>query len=214
MNLRKLTVGNRMCDVITLEKYMRSPDSYTNNSTLIEQDGYALPIVSRAQFDADKTLVGICPGSLISYYRNPSSKSDEDRYKIDGNPNLVDFQNVESYHEVIEKQKMVRDLENEILTNSDNITELKHGDNDTPAMGALKDAINLKHCNIKLYEQKFDGNFNNDIRILSEDSITLPKLVKFADALDMKLELTIQDKKDNVPNPIGKTIKVELTGGD
>ena len=31
--------------------------------------------------------------------------------------------------------------------------------------------------------------------------------------MDMKITLSIEDKDPNIPNPIGKTISVELTGG-
>ena len=108
---------------------------------------------------------------------------------------------------------MVKSLENKILENLDNITVIKQDDNDEPEMAALKEAINCKNCDINLYGPRFDGNFANDRRILSDNSITLTKLKKYGDAMDMKITLSIEDKDPNIPSPIGKTISVELTGG-
>ena len=42
----------------------------------------------------------------------------------------------------------------------------------------------------------------------------LTKLKKYGDAMDMKISMTIEDKSESVPNPIGKAINIELTGGE
>ena len=36
---------------------------------------------------------------------------------------------------------------------------------------------------------------------------------RMADALDMKLTLTLQDSKPDVPNPIGTAMSIDVTGG-
>lgn len=213
INIKKFSINGNMNNLISYEKYARSPQAYVSNGTLIEAYGYALPIISPAAYEMGD--IGILPNteSMISRVNLPSTEKDISLYTIEGNSRLVDFSDSSNYHEIIEKQKMVRDLENEIFTNSDNVTVLKIGDNDTPAMIGLKEAINRKNCDINSYEARFEGNFNNDKRILSENSITLSKLIKFGEAMDMKISMTIEDKSENVPNPIGKVITKELTGG-
>ena len=37
-------------------------------------------------------------------------------------------------------------------------------------------------------------------------------LVRMCDALDIKATLTLQDKDNDVANPMGETISVEITG--
>ena len=217
VNIRKFLLNGNMNNLVSYDKYMSSPQVYSyngTNGTLIETYGFALPILSQTGYDIGEIGILPNPNSYISRVNLPSTNSECKKYTIEGNEGLVDFTDSSNYHEVIEKQKMVRDLENEILTNSDNITVLKIGDNDTPAMIGLKEAINSKECDINSYESRFEGNFNNDKRILSEDSITLQKLVKFGDAMDMKISITIEDKSESVPNPIGKAINIELTGGE
>ena len=36
---------------------------------------------------------------------------------------------------------------------------------------------------------------------------------RLCEALDIKATLILEDKSPDVPNPIGRTIKVDLTGG-
>ena len=43
--------------------------------------------------------------------------------------------------------------------------------------------------------------------------MTIKKMKGFADGLDMKMTLTIEDKDPNVPNPIGKPISIVINSG-
>ena len=102
-------------------------------------------------------------------------------------------------------------MENEILTDRNNVFSINIGDNDTPEMKALKTAINTKRVDKRNYESRFE-QFQNDMRLLKGNTITLAKLISFCDKFDIDAELTLRDKNDgDIPNPIGTEISVNLT---
>ena len=106
---------------------------------------------------------------------------------------------------------MIKDIQSEIMTTSDNILHLNIGNDDTPEMRALKTAINSKHVDKKQYEDRFD-QFQNDMRLLKGSSITLGKLISICGSFDIEAELTLRDKED-IPNPMNTEITVDLTNG-
>lgn len=212
INLKKISIKNSLKNLVSYEDYVNNPKAYIANETAIEMNGYALPVVTPSAVELGEVGIAASTNTFIHRYNLPN-ENDKKEYMIEGNEKLVDFSGSSSYHEVIEKQNMVRNLENEILTNSDNITKFKIGDNNSPMMAGLKQGINAKECDIRSYEPRFDGNFLNDIRIMNEDDISLKKAVKFGNAMDMKIEVVISDKNDSVPNPMGKEIRFEITNG-
>ena len=108
----------------------------------------------------------------------------------------------------------MKELEKNILTSSDNIFIPAEDPNDSPAMKALKEAVTNKKIDLNKYEPRFGANFNNDKRIFSKENISLPMLVRMCNALDIKATLTLEDKNRDVPNPINKSISVEITTED
>lgn len=212
LNIRRIKLPGKVCDVVTNEKYTSNPElydpSYTAIETEIDGEKYALPIINRFELG---TKVGVVPGSCVSFYNPPQTAIDKESYSMD---KVIDYSDAKGIKDLIERSMMVRNLENEVLVNPDNVTVLRIDDNDSPEMKALKEAINYKCCDINLYANRFGGNFANDRRILNDNTITLQKLKKYANALDMNITMTISDKNSNVPNPIGKKIQIDLTGGD
>ena len=101
--------------------------------------------------------------------------------------------------------------ERTILTTIDNVFAPEIYNNDTPEMKAMKQAILDKHIDLDKYEPRFGPNYNNDKRLLKKSSITFGKLRSICDALDMKVTMTIEDSSPDVPNPIGRSITVDLT---
>ena len=143
-------------------------------------------------------------GYLIKY----PDKRIEKEYK----PNVIDFNNVTTIQQFIDKQEKVKDVERDILCNPDNIYKPIIGENDSPEMKAIKEAIRAKNIDIDKYADRFGENFPNDKRKLKDDKITLFLLKRMAECLDMNVDLIITDKSPDVPNPIGIPIKVSLTG--
>lgn len=206
----RMKIGAKMYDVVPLEEYQQNEGAYLKNYTAILSNNgrYALPIIRGQQGDS----IGIKIGDLMSREYLPSTEEDKELYSVDHAINLADSKSIT---ELIENQTAIREIEQEILTNPDgNIFTPKITTEDSSAMRALKEAVIAKHINIDNYEYRFGSNYNNDKRLLSKPKISLQMLERVCNALDIKATLTLEDSSDDIPNPIGRVISVELTNGD
>lgn len=200
----KARIGNKIMDVVELNDYMNNPS--TDSYVAINYDGYLYPV--RTKSDG---LPGYYQCGPLGHLVAPVTEEDKKIYSSD---NIIDFNNVSNFKEVIDKQNQLRSAERIILTNPDNIFTPEIRENDAPEMVALKTAIIKKNIDIDKYEQRFGNNFNNDKRLFNNSSITLAKLKGMGKAFDMKMTLTIEDSSPNVPNPIGERITVDLLSAD
>lgn len=212
IDLRTIQLCNSRMDVVKLEEYSKHPDYYVTAKTAIEIPGvdYVLPIKSSIDIQRGNVGINIVPSSLFHIY-NPPKDDEKDKYS---SANIIDFGDISTMRELISTQEKVRDMEFECLTNSDNITVPKINDDDEETMLALKKAIISKQCDINLYKDRFNGTFSNDKREINRKSITLEKLKRFGNALDMKITLSITDTSADIANPMNSIITVDITGGD
>lgn len=202
--MKKAELANKLYNVCSMDEFTDNPDMYTPKFTAIEREDVILPIKNRTT----DTGIGIYyqQGAMASIVVKPDNDKE---YSVD---KIIDFSNPKSIGEVFEKQQIIRDIQDEIMTTSDNIMYLKIGDKDTPEMRSLKTAINLKRIDPKQYEDRFD-QFQNDMRLLKGESITLGKLVSICNAFDISADLTLRDRDSNTPNPMNETINIDLTDG-
>lgn len=203
--IKKAKIDDKIVDVVSFESYVQNKTSYPPNYTAVEFEDVILPIRRRSD-----TRPGVYNHGPMTHIIKPIEEEHED-YSI---VNMIDFDNISSIKEVIEKQSALRSMERTILTTKDNIFTPSIGDNDSPEMAALKEAVIDKRIDLDKYEQRFGPNYNNDKRLFTKDSITLVKLKSIANALDMSLTLIIKDKSPDVPNPIGREIVANLTPDD
>ena len=203
---KKIRIGDKIYDVTTLEEYTKNKDAYIPQYTAIEDPNTNLVLPLKNKYE---TGPGITVGTGIAYIEEPEAK-DKDEYS---DTKIIDFGNTKSIHDMMEKQRVVRSLERDILTSPDNIFTPKIFDDDSPEMKALKSAVLDKHIDLDKYEPRFGSNYNNDKRLFNKSTISLPMLKRVCDALDIEATLILTDKTGDVPNPMGSTIEVKLTGG-
>lgn len=203
---KKKRIGDKIYDVATLNEYTDYKDAFIPQYTAIHdaETGFVLPIKNR--YDDGP---GIVVGHGVSYIDEP----DEDEMDAYLDTDIIDFDNCHGIHDMMEKQRIVRTLERDILTSPDNIFTPKIFDDDSPEMKALKTAVLEKKIDLDKYEPRFGSNYNNDKRLFNKSTISLPMTKRLCEALDIKATLILEDKSPDVPNPIGRTIKVDLTGG-
>lgn len=205
IEVKKTKLNNKMYDVTSLENYVQNKNLYDQQYTAIEVYDMVLPVIGRLD-----ERVGVCvSGTMVAFYNEPPKERAEEF----SSSNIVDLSKPSSMKELLQKQEYVKSLENEIIVNSENIFEPRIDDNDAPEMKALKEAVIAKQIDINAYAPRFKGNFANDKRLFNDDKITLSKMKKISNALDMKCTLIIEDKNPNVPNPIGRVIVTDITGG-
>lgn len=202
--LQKGLIDNKIVEVITFAQYAQQPKSYPLGYTAIDGgNGYVYPLRSKSD-----SRPGMYASNGICKYKDPTPEEAKD-YSID---NITDFSKPSTVGELISKQNKIKQQERTILMNADNIFQPQVKQDDYPAMVALKTAINMKNIDIDSYAHRFGANRNNDIRLLDKSDITLKKLVSIAKNLDIRVELSLSDIDDDIPNPIGEVITVDLTG--
>lgn len=204
---KKVKVDNSIIDIVPYEELDRfGNDAY--NSVGICKDDYALPY--RRNGD---NRVGIYKNSLFARLRMPRTEEEKEAYRVT-TENTVDFNNTENIRDVIKAQDKLMNLESSLLTTVDNITIPEINQNDSPEMKALKQAIIFKKIDLDKYGNKMGPNYQNNKRLLKKNDITSAKLKEFANTLDIKISVVMEDMNDSVINPIGRKIKVTLNGPD
>lgn len=198
---KKGKVNGKIYEVITQDEYYKHPNIYDGTLTAIEKNGILYPIRNNDLGPGYYTK-----SQVMGVYINPHEE-DRNNYSSD---NVIDFSSASDMKDIIEKKAQYANLEREILCDADNIFRPVIRENDAPMMKALKEAVIKKNMDINKYESRFGSTFNNDKRIFNNSSITLNKLISTADALDMKVTVSIEDKGPDVPNPIGSVITVDL----
>lgn len=203
MSLSKAKIGDAIYDVVDIDEFSRNPELYGQYTAIDGRDGYIYPIRSRTD-----SRPGFYPTGGIDFFK-PPVMSEAAMYSAQ---NVINFQDASSLREIIQAQQKLMSAERSILTTIDNVFAPDIGENDTPEMQALKQAIIDKHIDLDKYEPRFGPNYNNDKRLLRKGSITFGKLRSICTALDIKATLTIEDASPDVPNPIGRVISTDLTG--
>ena len=204
-NFKKATVNGRVTTVVTPQQALEN-ERYQNKFTSVEMNNTLLPVKK----SYDPTSPGfyiVCDGKLGKAIY--PSDNDKEFYSVE---NAIDFSDIKNMKELIAKQEEVKRMESEVLSNSDNLFKPIPKENDSPEMRAMKQAICLKNIDIDAYADRFADNFNNDKRLLKGSTITIAKMKSICDKLDIKVTLTLSDASNTVPNPIGKSITVDICG--
>ena len=109
--------------MVEFDEYISNPSKFNSNYTAIIDKETLYPIRGKSD-----TRPGIYPGPVICKYVDPE---EEEREKYSSN-NIIDFTNVESIKDVIEKQNKLKNAENSILTTVDNVFIPRIDENDAP----------------------------------------------------------------------------------
>jgi hypothetical protein len=207
--MKKAKIGRRILDVIDESEFIRrsslNPDIVASlaEDTAIEKDGHVYPVTK--QYSKDVTGVTDL-GKVLLYSLTEQDKS-ADEYKVE---NVIDFENVKSLQESINKQNQLMSAERTILVSPENIFTPVIKEEDTPEMKLLKQAICLKGIDLDNYKQRFGSDYNNDRRLFEQNSITFFKLKRLAEIMDMNVSLSLEDKP-GAPNPIGEKLTIQIT---
>ena len=202
-------IDGKIVDIVEFDDLFTRQD-VRNNYTAVEvpERGIALPVRSKTD---NRPGVYINPVYTRFVYPEDSELS---RYKMT-NENVIDLNNTKDMSELIKKNNCIKEMEaTNLIASEGKITFIPPNNNDTAEMTILKQAINLKRIDLDKYEDRFNGNYNNDKRLFFKNSISFPKFKSSAEALDMKVTVIIEDKDGDIPNPIGKRLVAEITGGN
>lgn len=206
IEFKKMTIENRMLNVVSYESFYNNKDVNNNTLTAVEKDGTVYPIRNSTDDRA-----GMYNAGCIDFFVEPL---EEDR-DIYSSKHIKDIGNASSMPELMKTLDEVSTLERQILTSPDNIYVPKESDKDSPVMKGLKQAIKYKQIDLNKYQDRFGReSFPNDKRKLKEHDITLFMLNRYTKALDIKGTLILEDRSPNVANPMGEKIVIDLMNYD
>ena len=195
-------IDNQIYDVYSPQEY-NSLDKPEGSA--IEIRGHIYPVATNRNTDGVKVTSNYAKVYLPS--------GNEDKYTKEAT-NFVDFTNATSMKELLDKNAVASEVERAVLTSPDDITVCKRNESDSPLITILKDAIDKKHIDIHSYQSRFNPNFTNDMRIIDGDDITMKKAITFCQNLDLAMKISIEDKDENVPNPIETVLECYIVGGN
>lgn len=208
--MKKIKIGRRILEVISQEEYIRRTQLNPENANTLAEDtavqapnGMVYPITN----SYSKVVPGVYDMGPMLIYTTPEEMKQDSQYQSD---NIIDFENVTSLRESIEKQAELEQAERTILISPDNIFQPIPQENDTPEMALLKQAINRKQIDLDNYKQRFGSDYNNDKRLFDQNSITFFKMKRVCDILDIEITLTLKDKP-GAPNPMGEVLSATIT---
>ena len=210
-DIKKAFIGNKTLEVISEKELFRRqdfPDPMLED-TIVEKDGILYPILKKSE----KNAVGVFPmGNCVKY--NKPSANQMTNYTAEGK--VINFSEAKSFSEMIKKKDQLNQEEVARLTTKDNIYVPRVGENDSPSLKIVKNAIGLKNIDPESYRQRMGSDFSNNMRLLTSEKntgITLKKMAAMGNAFDFDVEITIKDKK-NAINPIGEELHISITSND
>ena len=137
--IKKAKINDKIVDIVSFDDIVSGSCDYQNNLTAIEENGNIYPL--RGKNDVRPGLY-YDKNYPIARFINPT-EDEKDEYSSD---NIIDFSNLKSIKEVIDKQSKLLNMERSILTTVDNIFNPAIHPNDAPEMIALKEAVKEKQC--------------------------------------------------------------------
>ena len=208
VKLKRCIIGGQMYDLVSYDDYIEQEPMRSNSTAIMEEykgDNIVLPY--RGKFSGQQVLPGIYNAGCIDFcvYPDENMTSQYIPYKI------IDINNTMAMKDILEKEDVMARLDEPWITSPDNITKFPINDADQPEMVCLKTALNEKEIDFDKYSPRFGDNFPNDKRQLKNNGATLNIIKRFCEKCDMEAILTLRDKNQNVPNPIGREISVSLT---
>ena len=208
--MKKVELERKLYSVVDMEDYSVNSDLYNPRTTAIEVAGLVLPVRNPAIDNG----VGIYikkpehGQEMVADVIKPAPER-EAEYSAE---KVIDFSRPSDITEIISKNEMLRDLQSDLMVNNDgNTFFLTIGPQDTPEMKALKTAINAKQIDKRAYEDRFP-QFQNDMRLLKGNTITLGKMITVCNGFDISCTITLRDK-DGAINPMGTEVTMDLTEG-
>lgn len=212
-------IGAKQVNVYNIETAAASQDILVGDeysAIEINKNGVSaiLPIKEKVGDDISKPGVYMDDGPL-AYVSFPANEEDQKMY-CPTEDKILDMNNISSMQDFVTKKEEYDQTITSLLETDpedDSVFKPPLLKTDTPEMRALKESIILKGINLDKYASRFGDNYPNDKRKLKDNSITSFMLKRICTNLDMEVDIVFRDAKEDVPNPIGKVVRVNMVPG-
>lgn len=205
---RKIKINDAMYEVFSTEEF--NPKNSKFGKAAIDFNGIVYPYNNPSDYSNNGEPIAMIndTNNVILYEAGNDYINNPGQYSSN---NIIDFNDVTNARELVQKTRALRNMENELLVDIDNIYRPPVRQNDSPEMAGFKNAISMKNIDIEKYKSRFGDNYGNDKRLIENSpTITFSKLYSFLDIFDMKATLILEDKSPDVPNPMGDKVYIDL----
>lgn len=213
MEIKKALIKGKFYDVVSQNEYERRAslgEPAILEDTLIERNNTLYPVVKGTDHRSITTPYAIFSQLCVRYVGNSKQFPDYSSSKV------VNFSDVKTSKELIEKQNRLREDETVMLAASSSSKCFAPivRDEDSPFLAAYKEALTAKKIDIENYRGRFKSNcdFSNMVRLFvnpNNHNLSVGKAMEANKYFDLKTTFTISDEKSS-PNPMGKSITGEL----
>lgn len=214
IQITRAVIKGKLFNLFSYEEYAENKDSCISSNSNVysaikeEYKGKTIGLPIKGKYNEQATVPGVYDAGCIDFVIYPENP---EQYVPD---KIVSMNNLDSITDQINNMEIMARMDEPYLTSSDDITRFEIYPEDQPEMRALKTALNEKQMNFDKYAGRFGDNFPNDKRQLKNNGATLNIIKRFCAKMDMEAILTLRDKNEDCPNPIGREITVSLTEDD
>lgn len=213
-------IGGKNMGIFNIDQITENKSSFMEDeqqaAVVIEKDGKNVVLPVRTGNSMDKPGYYISSQNPFSILRFPETVEEKALYEP-GNEAIVDFsktKDIGSYLSNIDNMNSIMNQYLETPTDGSDVFRPPLLDSDSTEMRGLKQCIIAKHIDLDKYAERFGVNYPNDKRKLKDSNITSFLLKRMCSNLDIEADIVFRDTNPNVPNPMGKTITINLVPGN
>lgn len=219
MSKRFALIGGRNMSVFDIDQITEDKSSFIEDdqqsAVIINRDGSDVILPVRTGTSFEKPGYYISPNNPFGFIRYPETQEEKQMY-IPDEDCIVDFTKQKTIQSQLEKLDKMNNIMNQYLetpTDGSNTFRPPLSDLDSAEMRGLKQSIIAKNIDMDKYAERFGPNYPNDKRKMKDSSITSFLLKRACKNLDISVDLVFRDASSNVPNPMGKTITINMVPG-
>lgn len=213
-------IGGKVYNVYNYENFKNNKEILADDEQTaveIQKDGnsYILPVRTQ-NGNSNMEKPGIYCNGPINFLSFPKNEQEQQLYTPNDNF-IFDINNVENMQQYITEKERFDNSVNKLLETSetdDDIFTPPLLETDSGEMRALKECILAKKIDLDKYSERFGENYPNDKRKLKDDNITSYLMKRMCNNLDIEVDMIFRDSSDGIPNPMNKTITVNLVPGN
>lgn len=219
MSKKFALIGGRNMSVFDIDQITEDKSSFIDDdqqsAIIINRNGSDVVLPIRTGTSLEKPGYYISQNNPFGFIRYPETEEEKRMYIPDPDC-IIDFEKQKNIQAQLEKIETMTGIMNQYLetpTDGSNVFRPPLSDLDSAEMRGLKQSIIAKNIDMDKYAERFGPNYPNDKRKMKDSSITSFLLKRACKNLDISVDLVFRDANPNVPNPMGKTISINMVPG-
>lgn len=220
MSKKFALIGGKNMSIFDIDQITENKSSFIEDdqqaAVIINRNGENVVLPVREGVLQEKPGIYISKNNPFSFISYPETAEEKAMY-IPDDSCIVDFTDEKDIKTHLEKVEVLTTKLNEYLetpTDGSSVFRPPLSEDDSAEMRGLKQSIIAKNIDMDKYAERFGPNYPNDKRKMKDKNITSFLLKRACKNLDISVDLVFRDASQNVPNPMGKTITINMVPGD